>query len=104
MNCETVSGYLPELLAGALGRETELEVLTHLARCEDCRKELAFWVQVAKVVLAETEPMPLGLFKGIRNEMFGIKTSSALDGLKLAGQALGLAGSACRLALSMAGK
>lgn len=104
MNCETVSELLPELLSGSLGREQELELLSHLASCPDCRSELAFWAQVAEAEQDDAEPMPNGLFRGIRDELFGAKATTVLETLRLTGRALGLAGSACRLAFSMAGK
>lgn len=103
MNCETVSGLLPELLAGALRGDGEQAVLHHLARCEGCRKELAFWARVSEAVRAEAPEMPEELFAGVREELLGPGTTGALECVKAAWNALGLAGSVCRLALSTAG-
>jgi predicted anti-sigma-YlaC factor YlaD len=103
MNCETASELLPELLAGSLDRETELYVLNHLARCEGCRRELAFWAQVGEAVEDESASMPQELFEGVREKLFGARTATVFESFRLTGRALGLAGSACRLALSVAG-
>jgi hypothetical protein len=103
MNCDRISEMLPGLLAGALGREAEQEVLSHLAWCGACRGELAFWARIAGAVKAEEASMPMELFGGIRRELFSGSAATVLESFKTTGKALGLAGSACRLALSMAG-
>lgn len=105
MNCETASELLPELLSGKLGRETEMELLSHLAQCPECRGELAFWAQVAEAVDAEAveAAMPAGLYKDVRARLFGVGAMSTLDGVRQAVRALDLVRSACRLALSTAG-
>jgi predicted anti-sigma-YlaC factor YlaD len=105
MNCETASELLPELLSGSMGREAEMEVLSHLAQCAECRRELAFWAQVAEAAETEAESaeMSAGLFEEARENLFGARALSAVQGLRLAGRALGLAGSACKLALLVTG-
>lgn len=105
MNCETVSELLPELLSGTLGREAEREILSHLAQCADCRRELAFWAQVAQAAQAgaESDAMPEALFEEVRENLFGGRTLTALESLKQAGRVLELARSVCGLALSAAG-
>jgi hypothetical protein len=103
MICEEASVLLPQLLAGTLNGDAEQEALHHLARCEGCRKELAFWAKVSKAVRAEAAEMPAELFDGILEELLGERPVAVLESLRLAGRALGLAGSACRLAFSAAG-
>ena len=103
MNCELASERLPELLAGALGRDTELAVLAHLARCESCRRELAFWAQLQQAVRQEVGEVPSRIIRDVRAGLFHPEQASALEGLWTAGRALSLAGSACRLALAAAG-
>lgn len=103
MNCEQVRELLPELLAGALDKKTEQETLEHLAWCEECRMELAFWAQVAEVAKTETEKMPDGLFAEIRETLAQDRPPTWLEGLRVTRRALGLVGSTCKLAFSMAG-
>jgi len=103
MNCEEASELLPELLAGALGREAELDALTHLARCAGCRGELAFWAQVSMTAKSGADVLPEELFESVREKLFGARTATALESLRIAGRALWMAGSACRLAFSAAG-
>lgn len=102
MSCEFASERLPELLAGALDRETELAVLSHLAQCESCRKELAFWAQVQQAVRQGADEVPASVIREVRAGLFGPGLRSMLDGFRTTGQALGLAGSACRLAFAVA--
>jgi predicted anti-sigma-YlaC factor YlaD len=103
MNCEKVSELLPQLLAGALKGYEEQEALTHLSRCGECRGELAFWASVSGAVLAEKDEMPKELFREIREELMGPGASTVLESLRATRQALGLVGSAFRLAFSAAG-
>lgn len=103
MKCEDISELLPELLSGALGRETEQEVLTHLARCGECRGDLAFWAQVSESVKAEAAHMPQELFEGVREELLGPRAATLIESFRITKRALGLAGSACKLAFSVAG-
>jgi anti-sigma factor RsiW len=100
MNCDSASELLPELLAGSLDRETELEVLSHLAHCAQCRVELAFWAQVSGAVKADAAEMPNGLLEDVRENLFSDRTKTLIESLRFTGRALGLAGSAFRLALS----
>jgi hypothetical protein len=103
MNCEKTSDYLPQLLAGALGRDQEMEVLSHLAGCRQCREELAMWAQVADVMQSEAEAVPGRLTKQVRDELFGRKAASVMEGIRVTRQALNLTRSACRLAFATAG-
>lgn len=104
MSCDMASELLPELLSGTLDGEREAEVLRHVAGCPGCRHELAFWAQVAAAMQEEARPMPAGLHRQLRNELFGTGVKSAWESLRLAGQALGLAGHACRLAYAAVAK
>ena len=103
MNCETAQEKLPELLTGALDRQTELETLTHLAGCEACRHELAFWAQVRQAALENEADADEDAIRGVRQELFGPGSLSVLESFRLAGRALGMAGSACKLALASMG-
>ncbi len=103
MNCDMVQEKLPELLAGVLDRQTELQVLAHLAGCEACRLELAFWAQVQQATTQGAEDAPNAVIREVRVNLFGPGVASMLDGFRITGRALGLAGSACRLALATIG-
>ena len=103
MNCDMAQEKLPELLAGSLDRKTEQSVLAHLAACEECRRELAFWVQGQQAVLRGAEDAPGTVIREVRESLFGPGAASILDGILVTGRALGLAGSACRLALATMG-
>jgi anti-sigma factor RsiW len=103
MNCEQAQEMLPELLTGALSPKAEQETLAHLACCEACRRELAFWAKAAEAVRAGAEEMPNELFKGIRQNLAEDRPLTLLETLQVTRRALGLAGSACRLAFSVAG-
>lgn len=103
MNCETASGRLPELLSGALDREYELETLTHLAQCSECRRELAFWARMRQASLDDTAEVPADAIENVRDSLFGPRAAMVLDSIRKTGRALGLAGSACRLAFTAAG-
>lgn len=61
MTCDEASILLPELLGGALDRETEAETLIHLAGCPQCREELAFWAGVAAAAADLAPEMPASL-------------------------------------------
>ena len=100
MNCESVAERLPELLAGALDRETEQDVLFHLAGCAECRQELAFWAQLRQAVREDAAEAPEGLIRDVRAGLFGPRVTSVLESFRQTGRALGLAGSACKLAFS----
>lgn len=102
MNCESESELLPELLAGTLDRETETELLSHLARCADCRGELAFWAKIAEAAKAESAAMPESLREDVRESLFGERAKTLAESLRLVGRSLSLARSACRLALRAA--
>ncbi len=41
MECPTAQSYLPEFARGFLGEEENQEVMRHLERCPDCRREFA---------------------------------------------------------------
>jgi hypothetical protein len=47
MNCGKMTDMMPMLLNGSLGKAEEKAALEHLMECESCRRELAFWTQVA---------------------------------------------------------
>lgn len=104
MNCETVSERLPELLAGTLDRETEAQTLAHLATCAACRVDLALWAHVAAAVNAEAAVLPEDTVQSVRERLFGERPASLIGSMKHIGRTLGLVRSACRLALSVAGK
>lgn len=104
MNCETASGLLPELLAGALGREVEAELLRHLASCAQCRGDLAFWAQVAGAAEAEAGGDPGEWVDDVRARLFGPRAATLGESLRAVGRALGLAESVCRLAMSAVGR
>ena len=103
MNCEMASERLPELLNGALDRETEMAVLGHLTQCERCRRELAFWARLQQAVRQGAEEEPGRAVGEVRAKLFGPGLASAWESISAAGRALNLAGSACRLAFAAAG-
>ena len=104
MNCEMVSERLPELLSGALDRQAEAETLAHLAACESCRRDLAFWAKIAEAAKAEAAEMPSEAFEQARENLFGPRTATLVETARIVGRALGLARSSVRLAMAAAGR
>lgn len=102
MDCQWIAQQLPELLQGTLDRQTEQRVLAHLAQCEDCRRELAFWAQVSQVMQAQAQKLPWETSDAVA-ERLGLRTQPTLrETLSTVQGALRLTGSAVRLALTLA--
>lgn len=104
MSCDEASERLPGLLTGTLGREAEAETLAHLAACAACRSELAFWAQVAGAVNAMAAELPDEAVETVHESIFGTRTATLTESLRIVGRTLGIARSAFRLAFTMAGK
>jgi predicted anti-sigma-YlaC factor YlaD len=47
MKCHEIEELLPEFINGTVDKSSEKEVFEHLLICESCRKELAFWIEIA---------------------------------------------------------
>ena len=103
MDCMEVSELLPQLLAGTLGRERDAAVLAHLAGCEACRKELAFWAKLADEVRTAAQEMPQANFERGRRALFGARELPGMGSLRMVRESLGLTGSLCRAAFRLAG-
>lgn len=103
MDCSWITKQLPELLQGALEPHTEQMVLEHLAHCEQCRRELAFWAQLGMQMRAQAAPpLPKALGEAVADRL-GLRQPPTVRGtLNAATGALRLTGSAVRLALTLA--
>jgi predicted anti-sigma-YlaC factor YlaD len=75
MKCEIIEEKIPMLVAGTLNREDERDVLNHLMECEQCRQELAFWIQVAKASKSYENEFAEVDRKSIFKKLMGEKTS-----------------------------
>lgn len=47
MKCHEIEELLPEFINNTVDKCAEKEIFQHLSICESCRKELAFWIEVA---------------------------------------------------------
>lgn len=47
-NCENITFLLPEYINGSISLRETAEVMSHLSRCADCRKEMAFLLSLRK--------------------------------------------------------
>lgn len=47
-NCENITDLLPEYINGSISLRKTAEVMSHLSRCADCRKEMSFLLSLRK--------------------------------------------------------
>lgn len=47
MKCHEIEELLPEFINQSVDKFNEKEIFQHLSICESCRKELAFWIEIA---------------------------------------------------------
>jgi predicted anti-sigma-YlaC factor YlaD len=93
---------LPELLQGTLERPREQMVLEHLAQCEHCRAELAFWAQLAAMERQAAQKPPRQVIDDVADRL-GLRQPVTLrDTFDTVRSALQLTNSAVRLAFSLA--
>lgn len=102
MDCSWIAQQLPELLQGALEPRTEQMVLEHLAHCEACRRELAFWAQLGAQLRTQTSPLPKTTREAVADRLGLRQPPTVRSTLNAAAGALRLTGSAVRLALTLA--
>jgi putative zinc finger protein len=70
MICSRVRDLLPDYSVELLDARAHREVETHLAMCEECRRELKLLDQVVSLVEAHgVRQPPVGLFNGVRNRI-----------------------------------
>ena len=77
-------------------------MLAHLAGCEACRKELAFWAKLADEVRTAATEMPQASFERSGQALFGARELPGMGGLRVVRESLGLTGSLCRAAFRLA--
>ena len=100
MDCERISAMLPELLGSKLDRTNEMETLSHLAHCAQCRKELAFWARLSDTVKADAADMPPKLFDEVSGRLAINQKRTLRECMEITRSTLGITATVLRMVLS----
>lgn len=75
-NCENITDLLPEYINGSISLREIAEVMSHLSRCADCRKEMSFLLSLRKASAFLDPDLPETAFVSAFVKIAPVKTTA----------------------------